>query len=135
MTRTDRVAINEMLIASAWTAHARAYAPYSSFGVGAALLTMSGEIFMGCNVENLSLGLTMCAERVAVGTAVAQGEKQFELLVVASDSQEPVVPCGACRQVLAEFNPGLRIISVNRASSAEFHLRTLLPVPAQGILG
>jgi len=113
-----------------------AYAPYSRFAVGAALLASDGQVFTGCNVENISFGLTMCAERVAVGSAVASGSKQFELLAIVSDSAEPVVPCGACRQVLAEFAPDLRIVVSNLAGeTAEFRLTELLPSPRQGILG
>lgn len=113
-----------------------AYALYSHFSVGAALLTESGKIYSGCNVENISFGLTMCAERVAVGSAIASGSRDFAFLALISDSQEPVVPCGACRQVLAEFNPNLRIVSENlQGRTAEFRLDELLPTPSQGILG
>ncbi len=113
-----------------------AYAPYSRFQVGAALLSGDGKLYSGCNVENISFGLTMCAERVALGTAIAAGCREFVLLTLVSDSAEPVVPCGACRQVLAEFNPDLRIVSSNLAGrTAEFRLSELLPMPAQGILG
>ncbi|MEP6809177.1 MAG: cytidine deaminase [Chthoniobacterales bacterium] len=114
----------------------RAHAPYSQFLVGAALLTESGKIFPGCNVENVSYGLTMCAERVAVGAAVAGGEREFQFLALISDSKEPVVPCGGCRQVLAEFAPNLRIVSETlQGLRAEFLLSELLPSPKQGILG
>ena len=113
-----------------------AYAPYSNFLVGAALLTHDGDKFTGCNVENVSYGLTMCAERVALGSAIAKGKNKFHLLAIVSDSEEPVVPCGACRQVLAEFNPDLRILSRNlQGRTIEFNLATLLPFPRQGILG
>ncbi|MGZ8939153.1 MAG: cytidine deaminase [Limisphaerales bacterium] len=112
-----------------------AYAPYSQFKVGAALITNRDEIFAGCNVECISFGLTMCAERVAVGSAIAKGSRDFVLLAIVSDSSEPVVPCGACRQVLAEFNPELRIISATvSGKKAEFHLDSLFPLPTQGIL-
>lgn len=115
-------------------ARERAYAPYSGFKVGAALLTESGAIFAGCNVENVSFGLTMCAERVAVGRALAEGENKFERIVIVSDSKVPVVPCGACRQVLAEFNPRLLISSWTLAGeSADFALDDLLPTPSQGM--
>jgi len=115
-------------------ARERAYAPYSSFKVGAALLAESGKIFAGCNVENVSFGLTMCAERVAVGRALADGENKFERIVIVSDSKTPVVPCGACRQVLAEFNPRLLITSWTVAGeSADFALDDLLPTPSQGM--
>lgn len=114
----------------------RAHAPYSRFKVGAVLVADDGQHFDGCNVENRSFGLTMCAERVAVGAAIASGRTKFKLLAIVSDSAEPVVPCGACRQVLAEFNPRLRIISSNlNGQTVEFDLATLLPLPDQGILG
>ena len=112
-----------------------AYAPYSKFRVGAALVSSSEKIYQGCNVENLSFGLTMCAERIAVGAAVADGARDFRLLAIVADSNDPIVPCGACRQVLAEFNPTLRIISSTLGGrTAEFHLEELLPKPSQGIL-
>jgi cytidine deaminase len=113
----------------------RAYAPYSGFLVGAALVTDGGEIFTGCNVENVSFGLTMCAERVCVGKAVAAGKKTFTEITIVTESEEPVVPCGACRQVMAEFNPDLRIQSWTLAGAhAEFSLGELFPLPRQGIL-
>lgn len=113
----------------------RAHAPYSKFKVGAALVSSSGEIYEGCNVENISFGLTMCAERVAVGAAVAGGTREFRLLAIVADSNDPIVPCGACRQVLAEFNPSLRIISSTLGGqTTEFRLEELLPKPTQGIL-
>ncbi|WP_448535636.1 cytidine deaminase [Pseudothermotoga sp.] len=91
------------LIEKAIDAMSKAYAPYSNFKVGAALLTKSGRIFTGCNVENASFGLSICAERVAIFSAVAAGEVQFEKLVVVADTDSPVSPCGACRQVMSEF--------------------------------
>lgn len=123
------------LIAAARKARNHAYAPYSGFAVGAALLARDGRVFTGCNVENLSFGLTMCAERVAVGAAIASGVSDFQLLALTSDSTMPVVPCGACRQVLAEFAPNLRTLSSTLAGTSEkFDLGTLLPSPRQGIL-
>lgn len=124
------------LVQAAAIARSKAYTPYSTFAVGAALLTGDGRLFTGCNVENISYGLTMCAERVAVGSAVAQGITNFRVLALTSDSKEPVVPCGGCRQVLAEFAPNLRILSSTvRGGSTEFRLDVLLPSPRQGILG
>ena len=114
----------------------KAYAPYSNFKVGAALRAASGEVFTGCNVENVSYGLTICAERVAIGAAVASGVTKFDQLAIISDSEEPVVPCGACRQVLAEFCPELPIVSQTVGGlTAEFSLGALFPKPRQGILG
>lgn len=113
----------------------RAYAPYSKFFVGAALRLKSGAVVSGCNVENVSLGLTMCAERVCVGEAVGQGEREFESLTIVADTAMPIVPCGACRQVLAEFSPALQITSWTLAGEKqEFSLADLLPLPKQGIL-
>jgi cytidine deaminase len=126
----------EQLIHAAAEARACAHAPYSAFAVGAAVLDSEGRIFAGCNVENVSFGLTMCAERVAIGNAVTAGSIAFEAIAVVSDSTQPVVPCGACRQVMAEFAPDLRIISATtNGVVTEFTLSTLLPSPRQGILG
>jgi cytidine deaminase len=122
------------LIDAARSAFDKAYAPYSHFCVGAAVRTPAG-IFVGCNVENVSLGLTICAERAAVAAAVAAGERTLLEIAVVSDSAEPPTPCGACRQVLAEFNPALRIMSSTLAGrQQEFDLGVLLPTPRQGIL-
>ncbi len=125
----------ENLIAEARAARAQAYAPYSKFQVGAALLTKSGRVFTGCNVENLSFGLTICAERAAVCAAVAAGEKEFVAAAVIADSREPVTPCGACRQVLAEFCDDMEICSVN-LEDCRFtaRLSELLPRSKAGIL-
>ena len=125
----------EELLAIAAESRLTAHAPYSNFKVGAALRAADGRVFTGCNVENISFGLTMCAERVAVGSAVQAGAMEFDGLAIVSDSAEPVVPCGACRQVLAEFSPGLWIVSgTTGGSTAEFQLSVLLPKPRQGIL-
>lgn len=123
----------EDLIAVAWGARERAYAPYSNFKVGAALLSADGQVFQGCNVENISYGLTICAERVAIGAAVAQGVTKFDKVAVVANTKEPVSPCGACRQVLAEF--GVKtIILANKQGSVEFTLEELLPRASTGIL-
>lgn len=118
----------QALIDAALAARAHAHAPYSNFQVGAALLTTSGNIITGCNVENASYGLTICAERVAVGSAVAAGEKQFVAMAIATPGGH--TPCGACRQVIAEFAPELPILLVDAdhpAQVQETDLRTLLP--------
>ncbi len=103
----------EALLEAAREARKRAYAPYSRFAVGAALLTASGKVFTGCNVENASYSLTICAERVAVGCAVAAGERDFVAMAVVGPSPGPVSPCGACRQTLVEFNPRMRLVLAN----------------------
>jgi cytidine deaminase len=121
------------LVAAAWQARESAYAPYSHFAVGAALLTADGRIFTGCNVENLSYGLTQCAERTAICSAVAAGVGDFAMLAVVADTAVPISPCGACRQVMAEFGVP-RVILANRAERMEFTLEELLPRASAGIL-
>jgi cytidine deaminase len=123
----------ETLVEAAWLAREQAYAPYSQFAVGAALLAADGRVFSGCNVENLSYGLSQCAERVAVGTAVAAGARDFLAIAVVADTGVPVSPCGACRQVLAEFEVP-RVLLANRTERLEFGLEELLPRPTAGIL-
>ena len=118
------------LIQQARLAGEKAYAPYSKFKVGAALLTGSGKIFSGGNIENASYGLSICAERVAVFKAVSGGEVKLKLMVIYADTEELTAPCGACRQVLAEFNPKLEIILVNKKGEMKaFNLEKLLPEP------
>ena len=99
------------LLKAALEVRQKAYAPFSQFLVGAALRTSSGEIFSGCNVENRSYGLTNCAERVALGAAVAGGFREFDMLAIATSGG--VVPCGACRQVLVEFCQQLTVFLVD----------------------
>jgi cytidine deaminase len=98
------------LLAFAREAQERAYAPYSMFRVGAAVFTSEGEIFQGVNIENAAFGSTMCAERAALAAAVSAGHRDIAAVAVVGDSEAPTVPCGACRQVLAEFNPEMRVI-------------------------
>ena len=117
------------LITAALEAQQAAYAPYSGFRVGAAVKTADGSIFAGCNVENASYGLTCCAERVAVFAAIAQGEQTFEMIAVASPGG--VAPCGACRQVLAEFSDELVVLLVdsdNPSTSRRTTINELLPL-------
>lgn len=126
----------DQIIAKAKEAASRAYAPYSQFSVGAAVLTTDGRIFHGCNVENISFGLTICAERNAIFSAIANGCREFEKIAIVADTEEPISPCGACRQVLAEFNPNMEIILANFQGKTEtFHLSELLPRSKKGILG
>lgn len=101
------------LLGLAAKAKEKAYAPYSGFRVGAALVTKEGAVFTGCNVENASFGLTNCAERTAVFSAVAAGYREFTALAVSSDGETYTFPCGACRQVLVEFSPHMKIIMGN----------------------
>ena len=96
----------EQLLAQSKIARENAYVPYSKFPVGAALLAEDGTVFHGCNVENASYGLTNCAERTAIFKAVSQGVKKFKAIAIVADTEGPCAPCGACRQVIAEFCDG-----------------------------
>ena len=102
----------ERMTRAAEAARDHAYAPYSQYPVGAALVTVGGRIFCGCNVENASYGLGVCAERNAVAAAVAAGEREFRALLVVTESSPPAAPCGACRQVLTEFGD-FQVLLVN----------------------
>lgn len=121
------------LIHRAKEARVKAYAPYSQFSVGASLLTASGKIILGCNVENASFGLSNCAERTAIFSALAQAEKEddkkFVAMAVVADSPRPVSPCGACRQVLAEFcSPSMPVYLANlKGHVQQMTVRELLP--------
>jgi cytidine deaminase len=119
------------LLERAWAAAAAAYAPYSSLRVGAAVLAADGRVFAGCNVENASYGLSMCAERVAAFAAVAAGARLLAAVAVASPDARPCVPCGACRQVLAEFGgDGMAVVLERPDGSPEVtELGGLLPRP------
>jgi cytidine deaminase len=121
------------LVEQAWAVREAAYSPYSRFAVGAALLAADGRVFVGCNVENLSFGLTQCAERVALCSAVAAGAREFLGVAVVADTEVPISPCGACRQVLAEFGVP-RVLLGNRRERLQFSLEELLPRSSAGIL-
>jgi cytidine deaminase len=126
---------DQQLVTQAIEVAGRAYAPYSRFHVGAVLVGKDGRIFTGCNVENISFGLTICAERNAVFAAVAARCREFERIIIVADTAVPASPCGACRQVLAEFNPDLEVVLANfRGLSETFRLSELLPRPCAGIL-
>ena len=122
------------LIVAATEARLAAYAPYSNFRVGAAVLAADGRVFPGCNVENLSYGLTICAERNALFYAVASGARDFKALAVVADSVEPVSPCGACRQVMAEFGDFLVVSATLSGNTFESSVASLLPGGRTGIL-
>ena len=116
------------LIEAAKEARMRAYAPYSKFLVGAAILTRSGKMFLGCNVENSSYGAAICAERVAVGNAYAQGEREFAAIAIVADAPAPCPPCGICRQVLFEVGEEMEVILTNlRGDVRVYRMRDLLP--------
>jgi cytidine deaminase len=122
----------DALVDAARRAQSQAYAPYSRYRVGAALETEDGAIYVGCNVENASYGLTNCAERVAVGAAVSGGQRRFRRIVVVTDSDPPAPPCGACRQVLLEFGPDLVVESVGPRRTMRWVLRDLIPASFSG---
>lgn len=128
----------ERLAEAARLARNHAYAPYSEFSVGAALLAANGEVFAGCNVENLSFGLTLCAERNAIAAAVAAGAVRPHLsprgLVVVADTRHPISPCGACRQVMAEFGDFPVILQTLDGKREETRVSQLLPRASTGIL-
>jgi len=114
------------LLQKAREAQEKAYAPYSGYPVGAALLTQSGRLYTGANVENASYGLSVCAERVAAFKAVTDGEREFEAIAVVT--QNGVTPCGACRQVLSEFGPRMRVLVADaQGRQREYILSDLIP--------
>src|SRR5579883_2987238 len=118
------------LLTAARAVRENAFAAFSHFKVGAALETADGRIITGCNVENATYGLTICAERVAVFKAISEGHRQFTRVAVVADTQDPTPPCGACRQILWEFGGDLEVILGNlQGEKARFHLKDLLPCP------
>src|SRR5579862_7957196 len=121
-----------LLLASAELARENAYAPYSHYTVGAAVVGSSGRMYAGCNVENSSYGLSICAERAAVFAAVGAGERQVQALAVVSEGQQPAMPCGACRQVLQEFAVSADIpivVATTDGAQRSTTLGQLLPEP------
>ena len=117
----------ERLVSEAKAARKKALAPYSKFTVGAALITNGGKIYHGCNIENPSLMLSFCAERAALINALVEGEKQFKALAIVSASKDYCFPCGACRQMLAEFAPDIEIYLASERGIKKFSISELLP--------
>jgi cytidine deaminase len=123
------------LLEEARKARCFAHAPFSHFTVGAALETTDGKIITGCNIENATFGLTMCAERVAVFKAVSEGERHFRRIAIVADTEEPTPPCGSCRQILWEFCGDIEIILGNlQMEAGRYRLKDLLPMPFDGRL-
>ncbi len=121
---------DEELVRRAIEARENAYAPFSNFKVGAALEAAGGKIYGGCNVENATYGLTVCAERVAIWKAISEGEREFKRIVVVTATERPGTPCGACRQLLWEFCGDIEIILANPQGHREVHrLADLFPRP------
>lgn len=120
--------MDKELLEAALVARERAYAPYSKFLVGAAVRAASGKVYTGCNIENASYGLTVCAERNALFSAVGAGEREFTALCVVGDTEAPISPCGACRQVMAEFKVKRIILANLKGDVKEYTLDELLPL-------
>lgn len=124
------MAASEALIAAARAVRERAVADFSGFKVGAALETADGRIVTGCNIENASYGLTVCAERVAIFKAVSEGHRAFTRMVVVADTGSPTPPCGACRQIMWEFCGDIEVVMANlTAVTATLRMKDLLPLP------
>ncbi|PAD39318.1 cytidine deaminase [Terribacillus sp. 7520-G] len=123
----------EELIELAKEARERAYIPYSKFGVGAAVLTKSGNVYQGCNIENAAYPVTCCAERTAIFQAIANGEREFSEIAVVANTERPVPPCGSCRQVMAEFFPHDAVIHIANMNgvSKTITMEELLPFSFQ----
>jgi cytidine deaminase len=121
---------SEQLVAAARAAREHAVATFSHFKVGAALETADGRIITGCNVENATYGLTICAERVAVFKALSEGHSKFTRVAVCADTEEPTPPCGACRQILWEFAGDIEVILANTTKiTSTLQLKDLFPLP------
>ena len=124
------MAASDALVAAARRARENAVADFSNFKVGAALETDSGEVFTGCNVENASYGLTVCAERVAIFKALSEGKRAFKRIVVVADTADPTPPCGACRQIIWEFCGDVEVTLANlTAVTKTLQMKDLLPLP------
>ena len=124
------MAASDKLIAAARAARENAAADYSGFKVGAALETGGGDIVTGCNVENATYGLTVCAERVAVFKAISEGHREFTRIAIVADTDSPTPPCGACRQILWEFGGDIEVVLANLTDvTATLRMTELLPLP------
>jgi cytidine deaminase len=129
------MAVLSALVEAARKVRLLAHAPFSGFQVGAALETPAGLIITGCNVENATYGLTICAERVAIVKAISEGERKFVRIAIVADTESPTPPCGACRQILWEFGGDLEIVLANLTLIMGVHrLAELLPMPFDGRL-
>ena len=127
---TSAKASADKLVAAARAVRERAAADYSGFKVGAALETRAGDIVTGCNVENATYGLTVCAERVAVFKAISEGHREFTRIVIVADTDSPTPPCGACRQILWEFCGDIEVVLANLTEvTATLRMTELLPLP------
>lgn len=125
-----KITANDPLLVAALTARENAFAPFSKFKVGAAVQGIDGRIHTGCNVENATYGLTVCAERVAVFKGVSEGARRFKRVAVAADTEKLTPPCGACRQILWEFCGDVEIVLVNPKGKIEsYRLKDLFPKP------
>ena len=121
---------SDQLVAAARRAREHAVADFSGFKVGAALESADGSMITGCNIENASYGLTICAERVAIFMALSEGHRSFRRLVVVADTDSPTPPCGACRQIIWEFCGDVPVIMANtKKVTAELQMKDLLPLP------
>ena len=119
----------EALIESARAVRVNAHAPYSGFRVGAAVISESGKIYVGCNVENSSYGATLCAERAAIAQLIAGGDKRVLGVAVFVDAEEPAMPCGICRQVIADLGPDADVVTATPRKTKRSSIRGLLPDP------
>jgi cytidine deaminase len=125
-----KMSATQVLLEAARAARLNAHAPFSKFRVGAALQTEDGKVITGCNVENATYGLTICAERVAMFKAISEGHRRFVRVAVVADTEAPTPPCGACRQILWEMGGDLEVILGNLvAEKGSYRLRDLLPLP------
>ena len=119
--------LEEKLMEAAKQGREQSYSPYSKFAVGAALLCKDGTIFTGCNIENVSYGATMCAERVAIFKAISNGYREFEMIAVYSELEDYTYPCGMCLQVMQEFMPEGIVLLENKKEMNRFLVRELMP--------